>query len=78
MQLSAINFSICVDYNKEKILPALEELKVNYKVLYNENVELCTIRYYNQETIDRVTVHKQILLEQKSRYTVQLVMKENA
>lgn len=78
MQLSAINFSICVDYNKDIIIPALEELKVNYKVLYNENVELCTIRYYNQETIERVTAHKQILLEQKSRYTVQLVMKENA
>ena len=75
MQLSAINFSICVDHIEEKIQLAIDELRIKYKVLYNENLELCTIRYYNQQTIDRVTEKKQVLLEQKSRYTVQLVMK---
>lgn len=75
MQLSAINFSVAVDMDEQKIPNLITELQENYKVLFNSNLELCTIRYYNQATIERVTIGKQILLEQKSRYTVQLVMK---
>lgn len=77
MQNSAISFSLCVD-NDPKRLPALiEELRKHYRVLYNDQLELVTIRYYDQATIDRVTVGKTILLEVKSRYTVQLVMKDS-
>lgn len=73
-QNSALNFSICID-NDEKAQQLIEKLKSDYRVLYNENVELVTIRYYNQQTIDKVTENKIILLEQKSRTTAQLVMK---
>ncbi len=72
---SAISFSVSVDNDHKKIPILLEHLRNNYRVLYNENVELVTIRYYDQATIDRVTNNKQIFLEVKSRYTVQLVMK---
>ncbi|MCD6067718.1 MAG: aspartate kinase [Bacteroidetes bacterium] len=75
MQLSAINFSLCTDNDEEKIAGVLKELQDEYRVLYNEDVELCTIRYYDQSTIDRVSINKQVLLEQKSRYTAQLVLK---
>ena len=75
MQLSAISFSICVDMDEKKIPNLIAELQKDYKVLYNENVELVTIRYYDQSTIDRVCINKQVLLEQKSRYTVQLVVR---
>ena len=34
-----------------------------------------TVRYYTQETIDTLTTNKIILLEQRSRFTVQMVMK---
>jgi hypothetical protein len=34
-----------------------------------------TVRYYTPETIDLLTKNKLILLEQKSRFTVQMVMK---
>ncbi|RZL14333.1 MAG: aspartate kinase, partial [Pedobacter sp.] len=44
-------------------------------VKYNKGLELVTIRYYNQNTIDRVTVDKDILLEVKSRHTCQMVMR---
>jgi len=75
---SAISFSVSVD-NDERKLPALiAKLREKFRVLYNENVELVTIRYYDQATIDRVTAGKQIFLEVKSRYTVQIVMKDNA
>ena len=75
MQLSAISFSVCCDYNADKINHLVLTLQNQYKVLYNTDVELMTIRYYTQETIDALTTRKIILLEQKSRYTVQMVMK---
>ncbi len=75
MQHSAINFSVCIDSDPRKLSALLDELRNNYRVLYNENVELFTIRYYDQPTIDRITKDRNILLEQRSRYTVQVVVK---
>ena len=76
MQNSAINFSACVDYNKYKIPELIADLQEHYKVLYNEQLELVTIRHYDQTTIDRVTLGKEILVEQKSRATARMVMKD--
>jgi aspartate kinase len=75
MQLSAISFSVCVDTDNKKIQPLIKILQDEYKVLYNDDLELVTIRYYDQSTIERVCVNKEVLLEQKSRYTVQLVVR---
>ena len=75
MQLSAISFSVCVDMDSKKIPPLIHRLQNDYKVLYNDELELITIRYYDQSTLERVCVNKEILLEQKSRYTVQLVVR---
>lgn len=76
MQNSAISFSVCVDFDNQKTLPLIEELRNEYKVLYNENLELVTIRHYDDETIKRVTENKQIIVEQKSRNTARFVMKD--
>lgn len=75
MQNTAISFSVCVDDDEIRIPKLISDLQKSFKVLYNKNVELATIRHYNQETIERVSVDKEILLELKSRNTVQLVMK---
>lgn len=75
---SAISFSVSIDEDAEKLQKLIEELSVHYKVKYNTGLELVTIRYYNQQTIDRVTVNKNILLEVKSRHTCQIVMKDQA
>lgn len=75
MQNSAISFSVSVDADERKLPDLIKTLQKDYRVLYNENLELITIRYYDQATIDRVTIDKKILLEVKSRYTVQLVVK---
>lgn len=73
MQNAAISFSVVVD-DSLKVGHLINELKEKYKVLYNENLELVTVRHYNQETIDRVTQGKRILVEQKSRSTARIVM----
>jgi aspartate kinase len=75
MQNSAVSFSVSVDHDPEKIEALLLDLSKSYRVKYNTGLELVTIRYYNQETIDRVTLDKEILLEVKSRHTCQMVMK---
>ncbi|MBX2959283.1 MAG: aspartate kinase [Flavobacteriales bacterium] len=75
MQNSAISFSVCVDNNQQKLTKLIDALSEKYKVKYNENVELLTIRHYDEETITKTTVNKEILLLQKSRSSVRMVMK---
>ncbi len=75
MQNSAISFSLCIDNDPYKLPELIKTLQKDYRVLYNEQLELITIRYYDQATIDRVTANKKILLEVKSRYTAQMVVK---
>jgi aspartate kinase len=75
MQNTALTFSICID-NKGEWKSLLQDFSEKYQVRYNENLELVTVRHYNQETIERVTVNKNILLEQRTRNTVQLVLED--
>ena len=75
MQHSAISFSVCTDFNEQKTPKVIELLQKEFRVLYNKDVELATVRYYDKATIDRVSTNKEVLLEQRSRYTIQLVMR---
>jgi len=75
MQNSAISFSICVDNDEFKIQSILEEFKDQFKILYNTNVELMTVRNYDAEIVNKLSQNKIILMEQRSRNTHQLVIK---
>jgi aspartate kinase len=75
MQNSAISFSVCTDNDSQKIEPLINDLREHFKVLYNTNVQLMTIRNYDQETVARLSENKLILIEQRSRHTHQMVMK---
>ena len=74
MQNSALSFSICIDNNPQLVTPLIEELKSMFRVRYNENLQLITIRYYTQEVIDSIVAGRPILLEQRSRTTEQLIV----
>ena len=74
MQNSAVSFSVCVDDDKHKLTKLIEELKINYKVLFNYNLLLYTIRHYDQKSIDEIIKNNTLFLEQKSRNTIQLVV----
>lgn len=78
MQNSAISFSVCVDNKGEDLDKLKSELSIHYNVRANENVELLTIMNYSEEAIKEFTVGKPILLEQRTRATVQFVLKANA
>lgn len=73
---SAISFSVSFDHDAQKLELLIADLSQDYKVKYNTGMELVTIRYYNQQTIDRVTANKNIILEVKSRNTCQIVMRD--
>ena len=75
MQNSAISFTICVDGDRLSGSDVLSELQKNYTLRYNENVELITIRHYNPAAIRNIVKEREILMEQKTRNTIQLVLK---
>jgi aspartate kinase len=76
MQNSAISFSVCINNDENKIQELIPLLKNNYKVLFNEKLQLITIRYFNEETENSVLKNKEKILEQRSRHTLQVVVKE--
>jgi aspartate kinase len=76
MQNSALNFSICVDFNEKKLDRLKDKFRDRYEVLYNHPCELVTIRHYDQETISRLLIGKKVLVEQRSRNTARMVLVE--
>jgi len=74
MQNSAVSFSICVDYDKYKIPALFTDLQYDFKVYYNENLSLYTIRHYDKNSANDFLKGKEVLLEQRSRNTLQLVV----
>ena len=76
MQNSAISFDVCVNNDKSRIPSVLEDLKKEFRVSYTSGLELITIRYYDDDTITRVLVNKDLLLTQRTRTTIQMVVKD--
>ncbi|MCB9174830.1 MAG: aspartate kinase [Flavobacteriales bacterium] len=74
MQNSAISFSVVVDFDVQKTPLLIQELTKDYKVRYNENLSLITVRHYTKEAIDSVVQNQKILLEQKSRKMIRMVV----
>ena len=74
MQNSAISFSFCFDYDPHKIPVLLDQFQEEYQIRYNDNVELITVRHYDQHGLRDLIGSRQVLLEQKSRSTLQLVL----
>ncbi len=74
MQNSAISFSICVDADMQKISPLIAFLKKDYEIRFNEGLELFTIRHYTEEAVNRIVHGRKIMMELRSRNTIQLVL----
>lgn len=73
-QNSAISFSVCVDHYGDNLLSLIDELSENYKVRYNQNLELVTIRHYTAEAVQRIIDGRKVMMEQRSRNTAQFVL----
>lgn len=75
MQNSALDFSVCVD-DGPPVRQLIDQLRNQYAVRFNDKQELVTIRHYNQDTINRVLVNKRVLLEQRTRQTLRMVISD--
>jgi aspartate kinase len=75
MQNSALSFSILLDQKKADPELVKSILGEHYKVWYNNELELVTIRHYDQKTIDLVAQGKTVILEQRTRQTIRLILK---
>ena len=76
IQNSAISFSVCIEdkfgnFNELKTI-----LSKKFKVFYNENVSLYTIRHFNEQAAQMVEANKVVMLKQVSRETMQIVTKD--
>lgn len=76
MQNSAISFSFCIDCNEALFKSFIDEFKDEYEVLYNRDVQMITIRHYNEDIIRRLTEDKLVLVEQRSRLTARFVIEK--
>ena len=76
MQNSAISFSICVDDDNYKIPDLIAALQNDFQLFYNKNLTLYTVRNYVENEVADFLKNKEVLLEQKSRNTLQLVVKD--
>ena len=76
VQASAISINVCVDDERSKVDGLIYDLKDEYTAVYNENVEMLSVRHYNMESIERITAGREILLEQRTRSTVRFVVRK--
>ncbi|GGX12504.1 aspartate kinase [Aquimarina muelleri] len=73
IQNSAISFSVCLEDKFIHFDELLVKLKAKFRVTYNTNVSLFTIRHFTDEAIMSLEKDKDILLKQITRETYQMV-----
>lgn len=75
MRNTAISFTICTNYLPEKLKKFEEELGNDFRMVIDDELELVTIRHYNEETLQTMKQNRLVLLEERLRNTIQMVMK---
>lgn len=76
VEASAVSIDVCVDDERSKIEALLTELKTDYSAIYNENIEMLSIRHYDQAAIERITSDRDILIQQRTRSTIRFVVRK--
>jgi len=74
IQSSAVSISVCVD-NTRYLSAALDELGNEFRVSYNTDLELLTIRGVNPEILEETTTGRTIMLSQRTRRIARFLMK---
>lgn len=75
MRNTAISFSVCINHIPERIKKFEQELGSEFKVVTDHDLELITIRHYNDQTIQQMQKNKLILFEEKIQQTIQMVVR---
>ena len=75
MQNSAVSFKVVVNDDNTRLDHVTTELSKDFNVEVLKGLELITIRYYDDATIDRVMKDKDLVLEQRNKQTIQMVVR---
>lgn len=75
MQNSAISFSFCVDCNEKKIARLIDSLRPHFEVYYNTGLTLITVKNYNEAVFEKYRKLGNVVLEQSSRSTLQVLVR---
>ncbi len=75
IQNSAISFSVCVDDNFNNFDALLKEMDQKYKVSFDKDLTLYTIRHFDENALQYIEQNKEVLLKQLNKETVQIVVK---
>lgn len=75
VEASAVSIDVCIDDERIKVDSLISDLETEFAAIYNENVEMLSIRHYTTDSIVRITTGREILLEQKTRSTVRFVVR---
>lgn len=76
IQNSAISFSVCVDNKFGNFDAFYTALTNEFKIEFQKEVDVYTIRHFNAETKDTITKFGQTLLSQTNKETIQIVLKK--
>ena len=76
VEASAVSIDVCIDDDRPRVETLIDDLRAEFTAVYNENVEMLSIRHYTPEAIERITTGKEILLEQRTRSTVRFVVRK--
>ena len=74
IQTSALMLSFCFDSNPQKLDLLRSELNEDFRIRYNEGLQLFTIRHYREDSGKDYLKGKRILVQQESRSTLQYVL----
>jgi aspartate kinase len=75
MQNSAISFSFCIDFRESKLKALVNRLQQQFEVYYNTGLTLITVKNYDKEAFDTYRNGPGVILEQLSRSTLQVLVK---
>ena len=76
VEASAVSLDVCVDDERSRIETFIKENKDDFSAVYNEDVELLSVRHYTTDAIEKITSGREILLEQRTRSTVRYVVRK--
>lgn len=75
MRNTAISFSVCVTNDKQRISNLIQEVQHEFKVIVDHDLELITVRHYLDAMLPKLLAEKIVLLEERIRKTLQMVVK---
>jgi aspartate kinase len=74
IQNSAISFRVCLDNRFDQFDALAEELEGQYAMKFKKGVSLYTIRHFDQNAYEALPKGSEIVLEQRTGETLQLVV----